>query len=75
MQFQADILNQKIDRPVNIESTALGAGMLAGLATGFWSDAKELSKTRKTDQIFTPQMKENKRLALQQSWKQAIEKI
>ena len=74
MQFQANILKQKIDRPVNIESTALGAGMLAGLASGFWTNAQELIETRRTDQIFTPQMPEKQRSALLQSWKKAVGK-
>ena len=56
MQFQANILKQKIDRPVNIESTALGAGMLAGLASGLWVNTQELIETRKIDHIFSTKL-------------------
>ena len=42
MQFQSNIMQIDIDRPINIESTALGAGMLAGLGSGFWKNTKEL---------------------------------
>jgi len=51
MQFQADILQINIDRPKNIESTALGAGMLAGLGVGFWKNPSELNEVRRTDKI------------------------
>ena len=47
MQFQADIIQGTIDRPVNIESSALGSGMLAGLGIGFWSNSRELQNVRK----------------------------
>ena len=74
MQFQANILNHKIDRPVNIESTALGVGMLAGLAAGFWTNARELIELRQTEKIFTPQMQEKQRHTLLQSWEKAVKK-
>ncbi len=72
MQFQADIIHQTIDRPTNIESTALGAGMLAGLGTGFWSHAGELQNVRKTDKIFTAEMSAIERSALLERWKTAV---
>ena len=75
MQFQADILQIKIDRPKNIESTALGAGMLAGLGVGFWKNPAELKAVRETDQIFIPTMSDNKRTELLSNWKLAIRKI
>ena len=75
MQFQADILQIKIDRPKNIESTALGAGMLAGLAVGFWKNPAELKAVRETDQIFIPTMADDKRTELLSNWKLAIRKI
>ena len=74
MQFQADMIQQAIDRPMNIESTALGAGMLSGLSSGFWINTQELIAMRKTDRIFTPQMPAKYRFNLLQSWKKAIEK-
>ena len=75
MQFQADILQIKIDRPKNIESTALGAGMLAGLGVGFWKNPAELKAVRETDQIFIPTMADDKRTELLSNWKLAIHKI
>ena len=75
MQFQADILQIKIDRPKNIESTALGAGMLAGLAAGFWKNPAELKAVRETDQIFIPTMSDDKRTELLSNWKLAIRKV
>ena len=75
MQFQADILQIKIDRPKNIESTALGAGMLAGLGVGFWKNSSELKAVRETDQIFIPTMSDDKRTELLSNWKLAIRKV
>jgi len=75
MQFQADILQIKIDRPKNIESTALGAGILAGLDVGFWKNPAELKAERETDQIFIPTMSDDKRTELLSNWKLAIRKV
>jgi len=75
MQFQADILQIKIDRPKNIESTALGAGMLAGLGVGFWKNPAELKAVRETDQIFIPTMSDDNRTELLSNWKLAIRKV
>ena len=75
MQFQADILQINIDRPKNIESTALGAGMLAGLGVGFWKNTSELKEVRKTDKIFYPTMSDDKRISLLSNWKSAIRKL
>ena len=72
MQFQADIIHQTIDRPINIESTALGAGMLAGLGIGFWSHPQELEAIRKTDRIFKSDMADIERLALLKAWEIAV---
>jgi glycerol kinase len=75
MQFQADILQIKIDRPKNIESTAMGAGMLAGLGVGFWKNPADLKVVRKTEQIFISTMPEDKRTELLSNWKLAIRKV
>jgi glycerol kinase len=75
MQFQADILQINIDRPENIESTALGAGMLAGLGVGFWKNASELKEVRKPDKIFYPNMSVKTRISLCQTQKSAIRKL
>ncbi len=74
MQFQADIMNTKVCRPKNVETTALGAAYLAGLATGFWKSKDELLKRRETDKIFKPQMKEDQRKKLYTGWKKAVER-
>jgi glycerol kinase len=75
MQFQADILQINIDRPENIESTALGAGMLAGLGVGFWKNPADLNAVRKTDQIFIPTMSKSKRSEFLSNWKLAVRKV
>lgn len=60
MQIQANLLNINISRPKTVETTALGAAYMAGLAVGFWKDREELSKNRQTDRIFSRQWKEKK---------------
>ena len=74
MQFQSDIMNTKVCRPKNVETTALGAAYLAGLATGFWKSKDELLKRRETDKIFKPQMKEEQRKKLYAGWQKAVER-
>ena len=74
MQFQADIMNTKVCRPKNVETTALGAAYLAGLATGFWKNRDELLKRRETDRIFKPQMKDDQRKKLCAGWQKAVER-
>ena len=74
MQFQADIIQKTIDRSIEIESTALGVGMLAGLAIGFWSHYEEIQDARKTDRVFTAQMLDNERKLLINSWEKAVKK-
>ena len=74
MQFQADILNVKVCRPKNVETTALGAAYLAGLATGFWKSKKEILERRENDRIFKPVMKEGRRSELYDGWKRAVER-
>jgi glycerol kinase len=72
MQFQSDILNTKVTRPLVTETTAMGAAYLAGLATGFWENTEAIRYQWKTDRIFTPQMNETKRIQLLDGWKKAI---
>ena len=74
MQFQADMIQKTIDRPIIIESTALGAGMLAGLGIGFWSDTQTLRNVRITDRLFTSKIDNQKRSTLLRAWKIAIQK-
>ena len=59
MQFQADILQAPVVRPRIIETTALGAAFLAGLAVGFWKDQSEIESIWQTDRIFEPSLNAN----------------
>ncbi|MFP4017181.1 MAG: glycerol kinase GlpK [Halanaerobiales bacterium] len=72
MQFLADMTNSSVERPVNTETTSIGAAYLAGLAVGFWKDRDEIIKTRKIDKVFRPTIEENKRRELYQGWKRAV---
>jgi glycerol kinase len=72
MQFQSDIVGTKVVRPTMVETTALGAAYLAGLAVGFWKDVEELSIKWQVDQIFTPLLKEDTRNEHIKGWSRAI---
>ncbi len=74
LQFQSDILNTKVCRPKNVETTALGAAYLAGLATGFWKSKEEILERRETDRIFVPEMSEERRCQLYSGWQKAVER-
>ena len=74
LQFQADILNACVDRPKNIETTALGAGLMAGLACGLWPDRQSLNRCRESERIFTPNMAECRREELYSNWQRAVER-
>lgn len=72
MQFQADILNVPVVRPQILETTALGAAMLAGLAVGVWKDLAEVARHRQVEQTFKPAMDGDKRQKNIDGWKEAI---
>ena len=72
MQFQADILGCRIVRPSDIETTALGAAYLAGLATGVWNDIAELEELWGVDRAFEPQMDKTRREELYAGWEAAV---
>ncbi len=72
MQFQADILDVTVQRPVNCETTALGAAFLAGLATGVWSNLDELRTMWSLDREFTPRMDSHDRQARCERWQEAL---
>ncbi|MCR8613088.1 MAG: glycerol kinase GlpK [Mycoplasma sp.] len=74
MQFQSSISNTRVERPKNIETTAMGAAYMAGLAVGFWSSIKELEEIFESDRIFKPEMKEDKRKYLIEKWDDAIDR-
>ncbi len=73
-QFLADILDCRVDRPVNVETTALGAAFLAGLATGVWKDLEEVSRTWSAGESFSPAMSGERRQALVQGWRKALQR-
>ena len=72
MQFQSDIVGTKVVRPTMVETTALGAAYLAGLAVGFWKDVEELSIKWQVDQIFAPSIHQDKRIEHIKGWERAI---
>ena len=73
MQFQADLLGTEVVRPKMVETTALGAAFLAGLATGVWSDREAIRAAWKADKTFTPKMKPKTRDAHLTRWRRAVE--
>lgn len=72
MQFQADILNRPVVRPMIRESTALGAAYLAGLATGVWDSREEILNLWRCDKTYTPNMEQAQRDKLVAGWKKAV---
>ncbi|HET9476841.1 MAG TPA: FGGY family carbohydrate kinase [Dehalococcoidia bacterium] len=74
LQFQADILGCEVVRPAVLETTALGAAYLAGLATGFWKDRSDVAGNWREDRRFTPQMDTGRREELYAGWRRAVER-
>ncbi len=74
MQFQADILGINVDRPVIVETTALGAAYLSGLGSGFFKDTKHIEESWHLDKRFKPQMESQKSESLYQFWKKAVDR-
>lgn len=72
LQFQADLLNVPVTRPVVGETTALGAAFLAGLAVGFWQSEAELAALWAADRTFLPALPDAERAALYAGWKEAV---
>ncbi len=75
MQFQSDILGTIVERPQILETTALGAAYMAGLAIGYWENTDELVSHWAIDRVFTPLMHENKVSHLIENWQNAISKV
>ena len=73
MQFQADILGTQVERPVVVESTAMGAAYLAGIQVGLWKK-EDIIKTRKIEKCFMPAMSIDKREKLYKGWKKAVQR-
>ena len=74
LQFQSDMLRSTVARPTILETTALGAAYLAGLATGYWSSLEEISKQWGLDQKFNPEMDEEKAGKYAAQWSKAVER-
>ena len=74
MQFQADVLGKRIVRPSILETTALGAAYMAGLAVDFWSGRKELAQLRRTDRVYEPGMDGAERERLYREWRMAVDR-
>ena len=72
MQFQADMINAPVKRPQCVETTAMGAAYLAGLAVGYWKDKEDVGNNQKIDRIFTPEMEEEERKAKRKGWNKAV---
>jgi glycerol kinase len=74
MQFQADMLNVPVQRPVVAETTALGAAYLAGLAVGFWSGLDDITRNWAVDREFAPTTTADTRARLYRGWQRAVER-
>ena len=75
MQFLADILGAPVDRPVVLETTALGAAYLAGLQAGLLAKPEVFAKTWKRQKRFTPKMDADTRALKQAGWAEAVRKL
>jgi glycerol kinase len=73
MQFQSDILDAEVERPLIVESTALGAAYLAGIGVGLWKK-DQITKRRKVERTFKPSIDEDKRTKLYKGWLKAVER-
>jgi glycerol kinase len=74
LQFQADILDVTVQRPVVAETTALGAAYLAGLAVGYWRDLSDVTNNWALDREFHSQMGDEDRAARYDRWKRAVDR-
>lgn len=75
MQFQADILDCRVERPVCVETTSLGAAYLAGLATGYWQNKEDVIANWQRDRAFEPAMSPKQRAELLRGWKKAVSRV
>ena len=72
MQFQSDLLGVSVLRPKCIETTALCAAYLAGLAVGYWENKEAVVKNQQPDRVFTPNMDPEERRAKRKGWNKAV---
>ncbi len=75
LQFLADIVNVTVERPVNVESTVLGAAFLAGLQSGVFESTDTIAALWASDRVFEPGMPDAKRDALYAGWKDAVARV
>jgi glycerol kinase len=75
LQIQADVLGRDVVRPAVLETTALGAAYLAGLAVGFWKDASDVARNWREDRRFSAQMQAGRREEMYAGWKRAVERV
>lgn len=74
LQIQADMIRCDVNRPKNVETTALGAAYLAGLVVGVWKNKEDIQNNRQVDRVFKPQMPQEKRDAYYKGWLRAVER-
>jgi len=75
MQFQADVLGRVVRRPKMAETTAIGAAILAGIASELWRSPNEVAHLSTTERVFRPTMTRRERVTLLSGWKSAIERV
>ncbi|KAM7161349.1 glycerol kinase 5 isoform 3-T3 [Macrochelys suwanniensis] len=74
MQMTSDLLNKKIDKPINTDTSCLGAAFLAGLALGFWTDKEQLKKLRRTEIVFEPERDSGEYKLAMDNWIKAVQR-
>lgn len=74
LQIQSNLTSARVNRPKLVETTALGAAYMAGLAVGFWKDFDEIERVREVDRIFVPAIDSNSRDAMVDGWHKAVER-
>ena len=72
LQIQSNLASAKVNRPKLVETTALGAAYMAGLAVGFWKDFDEIERVREVDRIFIPAIDNNTREEMMKGWRKAV---
>lgn len=72
MQFQADMIDAPVNRPACVESTAIGAAYLAGLAVGYWTSKEDVIKNQQLDRVFIPTMDSEERRRKRKGWNKAV---
>ena len=73
MQTQADIINAPVNRPCCVETTAMGAAYLAGLAVGYWKDKEDVTQNWDIDRVFQPDIEIEKQQKMLKGWKKAVQ--